>query len=450
MRGSKYLVLKGRTWWFHRAIPLRLQPAFSGLKTVTKSLMTSDLHIAQGRRDLAFAETERDFLAATIESPTGRDRVTVLGLAWVGETKLWRDDPVAWAGRVLGQDHLDDDDVATPWDFLEEQADAIGREHGPGEQGRFLELARGALPLDHHLEAHLSECGISSRAVVERRTAVKRLMGWDRDLTLVSLTRAKAGQYLSEALAGVHPKTANKAISNVRRYWDWLKARGHVKDNPWTDQHIDGRKARQETVAERAFTDLEIGRLFHSQWPDNMRGADRSRLEDAMRIAALSGMRIEEICQLTVADCADGTFNVRRSKTKAGVRRVPIHPALEAIVARRGVGKDVRRFLLDELGRGGAKERSAPLSKQFARYRKALAVDDRQEGQRRSLVNFHSFRRWFVTCAERAGQAPHIIEAVVGHKRPGMTLGVYSGGPSVEKQMRSCIEAVRMPLAEGG
>jgi integrase len=68
------------------------------------------------------------------------------------------------------------------------------------------------------------------------------------------------------------------------------------------------------------------------------------------------------------------------------------------------------------------------------------------DGQRRSKVNFHSFPRWFATKAEQAGQPPHIIEALVGHKRQGMTLGVYSGEPSLE-QLRACVEAV--PLPEG-
>ncbi|HEY6732542.1 MAG TPA: hypothetical protein VI256_01895 [Roseiarcus sp.] len=40
-------------------------------------------------------------------------------------------------------------------------------------------------------------------------------------------------------------------------------------------------------------------------------------------------------------------------------------------------------------------------------------------GRRRSLVNFHSFRRYFITKAEQADQMEHIIAVVVGHKRPG-------------------------------
>jgi len=66
------------------------------------------------------------------------------------------------------------------------------------------------------------------------------------------------------------------------------------------------------------------------------------------------------------------------------------------------------------------------------------------EGKRRSLTNFHSLRRWFITKAEQAGQPETIIAAVVGHKRDGMTLGVYSAGPSGD-QFRKCVEAVMLP-----
>jgi integrase len=62
-------------------------------------------------------------------------------------------------------------------------------------------------------------------------------------------------------------------------------------------------------------------------------GPSDPELADAIRIAALSGMRIEEIYRLTVANCRDGWFDVKTSKTRAGIRRVPIHSALVEIVA---------------------------------------------------------------------------------------------------------------------
>lgn len=66
-------------------------------------------------------------------------------------------------------------------------------------------------------------------------------------------------------------------------------------------------------------------------------------------------------------------------------------------------------------------------------------MDAKVDGKRRALTSFHSFRRWFITEAERAGAPPHVI------KRPGMTLGVYSGGPDLEAQMRKVVEAVKLP-----
>lgn len=85
-----------------------------------------------------------------------------------------------------------------------------------------------------------------------------------------------------------------------------------------------------------------------------------------------------------------------------------------------------------------------PAVKRFGRYMRSVKVAVIVADKRRSLVNFHSFRRWFITQAERAGQAKTIIEAVVGHKREGMSFGTYSGGPS-EAQHRACVEAVKLP-----
>jgi integrase len=90
------------------------------------------------------------------------------------------------------------------------------------------------------------------------------------------------------------------------------------------------------------------------------------------------------------------------------------------------------------------RERSFRASNEFTEYRRSVGVEEVVPSRRRSLVNFHSFRRYFITKAEQADQMEHIIAVVVGHKRTGMTLGRYSGGPLLE-QARRCVEAVRLP-----
>ena len=168
---------------------------------------------------------------------------------------------------------------------------------------------------------------------------------------------------------------------------------------------------------------------------------------DAMLVAALSGMRLEEIFQLQVRDCDGGLFKVRRSKTVAGERTVPIHSVLaDLVVARRSEGKAAKDYLLhegDATGWDGM--RSAAFSKRFNQtYRRRCGVHDKPDGRQKSRVNFHSFRNWFITKADRAGCRREDIERAVGHRVGGMSLGHYSGGPSME-QLRAVVESVKLP-----
>ena len=158
-----------------------------------------------------------------------------------------------------------------------------------------------------------------------------------------------------------------------------------------------------------------------------------------------------EIITLWVEECplddhGIGFFNIQQGKTSTAARKVPIHPDLIEIVRRRTYGKKPQDWLFHEL----VKERdpSDVYGKRFAKYREKLGVDDKREGRRRSLVNFHSFRRWFVTEAERAGQPESTISQVVGHEegRKSITFKVYSGGTS-DSQRRHCVEAVKLPSA---
>ena len=169
-----------------------------------------------------------------------------------------------------------------------------------------------------------------------------------------------------------------------------------------------------------------------------------------MLLAALTGMRQAEIGNLRVRDAEAGVFVVTRSKTTAGERSVPIHPDLTALVARRREGKAADAYLLEELTAPASRpeRRGYKVAEWFTNYRRKLGLDARQHGRRQSDADFHSFRRWFATKAEQAGQPPHVISAVLGHKegRQGMTLGVYSAGPSLS-QRRSVVEAVCLPDA---
>jgi integrase len=303
-----------------------------------------------------------------------------------------------------------------------------------------------ATELERFLEDKRGRAGgpLSSRYVSRIRRAVRGLGAWlaarSGGDNVASVTRYEAGLYAEHLGRTCNTaQTASSLITALSSYWRWMVKRGAAAENPWKDQTPETRTSPQD-ADKRPYTDDEIKRLLS--------GDTYSTLHDMMRIAALSGLRINEIGRLTVADCEGGVFNIREAKTAAGVRRVPIHPTLDPIIARRREGKRADAFLIEELSarKDHTTDRAAKASERFTTYRRELGIDERKDGQRQSNIDFHSFRRWFVTKAEEAGQPPHIISAVVGHAegRQGMTLGLYSGGPS-EAQMRAVVESVQLP-----
>jgi integrase len=261
--------------------------------------------------------------------------------------------------------------------------------------------------------------------------------------TIEAFTRKAAGRYVSALLGRLKDRgTVGKRLWSLSSLWRWLLAKGYAEENPWRGQGIgQGGRSDRDKEPERAFTDAELAKLLV--------GTSDRTLRDLMHLAALSGMRLEEMALLEVrdVDLSARTMTVREDpKTPAARRAVPIHSVVLSMVTARLSGKPASGFVFHELGDAPkeGRERSMAISKRFGTYRRSVGVDERREGQRRSLVNFHSFRRWFVTKAEQAGQPEPTIRSVVGHQRAGITLGLYSAGPSLE-QRRTCIEAVRLP-----
>lgn len=184
---------------------------------------------------------------------------------------------------------------------------------------------------------------------------------------------------------------------------------------------------------ERAFANEEVQTL--------LLGNAAQEMHDLMSIAPLTGARLDVIVDLKVGDTAKGAFKFKPQKKEKSYRYVPIHPPLADIVERRTKGKDSTDEFSPEFPgpkkETSLRERSFKASNEFTTYRRRCGVDQQIPGRRRSLVNFHSFGRWFTTEAERADVRPELISALVGHKRSDMTLGRYSEGPEMRAARRS-------------
>lgn len=440
----RHIELKRRIWWFKIGVPVALRSHFGGKTHYRESLQTSDMRVAVERRDQVERDIRsrfRDIAAGKVISPatmSARERGTV-----------WRE---ALADLKATDDHSQLDFAMG---LAEDESDRLRG----NERKEFEDAFTGKVPVDEHVEAYLKAIGLADKTTGERRGLVRRFARWcDKEaLKLPDINRRAVGRYVTAIIEPMDRRTAKKHMTALRGYWDYLTLRGHVEgkvmdgkavDSPWLGQTLPDNKRRVErgdrNSGERAFAEQELQTLLYGDYPQEVGTEFRQQIEDALRISCLSGMRLAEVVTLWVEEAHDDVFDIQQGKTRSAARKVPIHPDLKGIVERRTKDKKPKDWLFHELA--GERDPGDTFGKRFNRYRKALKVDDVRDGKRRSAVNFHSARRWFITQARHAGHAKETIKDIVGHV-PGekdITFGTYTKGAS-EEQNRACVDAVKLP-----
>ena len=301
-------------------------------------------------------------------------------------------------------------------------------------------------PLDASRKAYLSQLSVKPRTLGDDERAFRSLVDWCKAEGVPAFreafTKRHAVQFADDLLAnseGRSPVTLNKYITRLGLYWKFMARRGEVEGNLW--QGLTYRVPEEtDEEKERPFTDDEVTTLLKGPAPQHM--------HDLMRIAALTGARLEVIVSLRVRDCQDGMIWFKPAKKEMNGRSVPIHPSLTEIIQRRTAGKALDGDMFPEWPppreEGSERERSFKASNHFTVYRKTVGVHELLDGKRRSRVNFHSFRRWFIQQARWADQPEAVIQSVVGHKNQSITFGTY-GREASEAQLQACVEAVVLP-----
>lgn len=411
------------------------------------------------------AEREKVDVIKRLRAMLTGERVAVVKSSIVAEAlevKRLRD-----AGELVMDGGGGEDGYDTEEDAFQAHVDDVEARHGEATAQTFAAIALGIqTPLLVLLDRMFAEkAGLSIGYREDTRRAMRRLEEWCErtrtPTTVEAITQRVAGRFIHDQFIepGVAIKTANKDLTALRSYWRWLVKRHGTATNPWLGQSMEEPKLRREEASakKRPFTDEEVRTL--------LKGIRSEREREFSKMSALSGLRLEEVAGLRVRDCANGCLRVTDAKTPSGLRTIPAHPGLTALIAKRSKDKATDAYLfhdLEEQRPGSKRDRSAPVSQAFTRERRRLGVDERASpAQRQSNVDFHSWRRWFVRKAveglERGakGYTPWTIANVVGHKVEdgtldgiklplGMTMGVYAGDASLEA-MRACVEAVTLP-----
>lgn len=317
-------------------------------------------------------------------------------------------------------------------------------------------IARGIHTLDHPELGELehaaqqfvqkaTSAAVATSEKVEQFLATQRLQPKTIDLKRRNIralakkfpftgdvTQRSVQGWVEERLAaGVSPKTLVRDLSDVRGYWRYLKTLQLVPENtaPFADLTFT-RRAGPGDEKRRPFDPADLPKLHAAAL-----ARDDRQLADLITLGQWTGARIEELCSLQTQSVADDFtwFDIVGAKTEAGNRRVPVHPTLKPVI-RRLVEGSTDGFVLSGLTLNKYGDRSNAIGKRFGRLKRDIGFD--------STHVFHSIRKTVATLFENAGVPENVAADILGHEKPTMTYGHYSGGASLATKAEAVAKLV--------
>ncbi|MVS97720.1 tyrosine-type recombinase/integrase [Devosia sp. L53-10-65] len=465
------------------AVPARSQPRLKKA-TIQENLYTTDQLVAQVKANERAAYWQRAFdldRQPSSEAPSEIFQSTF-------ESTLQR---IEWIKRT----HRDEEDRSSALDLLlDEHVGPYLAELGyhdasqiePGDLPRDVEAAadavqaaiRGSRQVPLKYQKSFSDLAeqflldrqrdprdrLTAQTVGQMEATFRLFRDHIKDAALASVDRRSASDFVDKlgklnrhwgrspetkhrsldqllASAGASPEdrlstvTLARHVSALNSLWEWAVGRGEVAgDTPFEAPNT--RRAKRARVSANApWTDDAIATYFR-----RVRDRSSSGLPDPAywlpMVALLSGMRLEEICSLERSDIksAEGVryFDIPQGKAEGSIRVVPVHDALLPLL---DIAPE-RGFLFPNLTPGGPdRKRSWNVGKRFGRLFRQID----------GASTFHAFRKNVAQTFERERVREHESSQILGHKKAGLTYGVYSPNGLTIRQKADLIALLRVP-----
>ena len=424
MAPTDYLKRRGQTWYVRVQIPPHLWVAAGGKREYIKTLKTGDLNAANRLKHAFVAAFKAKIADLERKKPNELSDLYEKAAAW-------------WVNM---ERYKDNEYVTTEFESqISDEAREHLETHGEQAATAFYKIAKGAAPLRSHIDTWLSEQvgAVTGQTISQHRTVVNVFLAWAGEGALIEeVTRRQAGEFVTHLLApasGLSRKTAQRYVSSLSALWIWLVAKGLAPGNPWRGHGV-GRKSKRVKAPKRGqWTDAALVKVLSGHATPRY----TDTLHDLVRLALVTGARLDELCSLKVSDAhkhPDGWWlSIREGKTEAAVRDIPVHDSAAHVLIRRCTGS--RGFIFEGLVPGGPdKKRSWNVSKVFGHYTRKLDLGDKRQV-------FHSLRNSFIEAMEAAEVPESTTALIVGHARQSMTYGHYSKGLRVK--LRKSINRLR-------
>lgn len=227
--------------------------------------------------------------------------------------------------------------------------------------------------------------------------------------TIDQLKWEVAREFVAYAKTVSSANTVNKYVRVLRRVW---RLNG-VNPNPWQGF---GKLAAPPQLR-RALDAEEVAKILREA---------KGELRVLFALGAFTGMRMGDCAKVrwTDFDAAGRTITVKPNKTKNSSGRVvsvPVHPSLAKIVGKRRKSG----YLMPTLATWPEWKLSYWVMRHFEDCGLAEAEKPDGYGRAVAVVGFHSLRSTFITEMANVGAPMAMVQAIVGHMSPEMSMHYY-------------------------
>lgn len=260
------------------------------------------------------------------------------------------------------------------------------------------------------------------------------------DIQITEIRRSQVALFINQQTKKA-PQTVQNWLTCLGSLYEFARRSYDdiAPDNPFHGHNLE---ARATIESYQPFTPVQLQILINEA---------ELEIRNIITMGLFSGCRLDELASLKKSEIVtvEGVrcFYISKSKTKAGIRHVPIHSRLSVIVDEY-MGHSCGEYLFPQANKiNRADGKKGPFySQAFTRLRDRVIpiATDRQ--------CYHSLRGHFITCLDRAGCPEQRIGAITGHtdqKSKTEAFRTYSQGASM-KELQGYVEMVSYPELEKG
>lgn len=322
-------------------------------------------------------------------------------------------------------------------EVIEDEASRIAYQVGEHASSTFSVIAKGIRkPLTTFVDEWVKnekKRGLADKTISQMQSDVGILVEFLPTSNLLAFEHTNTWIKHITKTGNLSPASVTRIIGSCRNFFKHLKLIGEVPEDskepfivPKESKLSKKRNSKAQNKSESwlPFSTNEVESIYqhailNQDW----------ELGQLILIGAYTGARIEEICSLRKehVNLADSSLKITDAKTEAGERLIPIHKTLLPIIEELMTCED--EYLLQKLTKSKFDDRSNAIGKRFGRLKTKLGYSKRHV--------FHSIRKTFTTQLENAGINENVTADIIGHEKPRMTYGLYSGGTNLDLKRKA-------------